>query len=40
MRKLILAALALVALSGCAGIYVGGDVGPRRVIEPAALPYP
>jgi hypothetical protein len=32
MRKALLAALACLALSACAGVYVGGDVGPRRVV--------
>ena len=33
MRKALLAALALLTLSACAGMYVGGDVGPRRVAQ-------
>jgi hypothetical protein len=36
MRKALLAALAVIALAGCAGTYVGGDVGPRRLAEPSA----
>lgn len=40
MRKLLFAALAFMTLAGCAGMYVGGDAGPRRVIDPAAPPYP
>lgn len=35
MRKALLAALALLTLTACAGMYVGGDVGPRRVAQPA-----
>ena len=34
MRKTLLAALALLTLSACSGMYVGGDIGPRRVAEP------
>lgn len=40
MRKALLAVLALLTLAACAGTYVGGDMGPRRVIDPAAPPYP
>lgn len=36
MRKsVIVAALAVLALAGCANAYVAGDVGARRVAEPA-----
>ena len=35
MRKALLAALALLTLTACAGLYVGGDMGPRRVAEAA-----
>ena len=34
MRKALLAALAVLALAGCANMYVGGDIGARRVTEP------
>jgi hypothetical protein len=36
MRKALLAALALLTLTACAGMYVGGDIGPRRMAEPAS----
>ena len=31
MRKALLAALACLTLSACAGFYVGGDIGKRGV---------
>jgi len=40
MRKTLLAVLALLSLTACAGTYVGGDMGPRRVVEPAGPPFP
>lgn len=40
MRRLALAVLTVLTLAGCAGTYVGADMGPRRVTEPAAPPYP
>jgi len=36
MRRLILAALTTLALAACAGGYVGGDVGARRLAEPVS----
>lgn len=35
MRKALLAALACLTLTACAGVYVGGDIGKRRLAPDA-----